>query len=627
MATIAKRSLIIRSEVSEAQDSWLSDESFDELSLDAILLVVCLIVFALTRFGMQHSKSKAKARKDPPSDVPVPDRSTTSRITHPACTAPPIPLSHERLVLALLQPDDRQPGKVIDTYRQCRERVEWNKITSVESEHIFFNLCVAAARLGSSKVLNALLRDMERLDVPRSSTLYTTLLKLHSSKRLFHDTLALWEHMRADKVQELDRAAWSCLLFAATEAQSVDQAKFFFERLIACGGATEKDFGNMIRSYASRHEGREAVELLDKMRAQGMEPDTFTYNAVFSACCAGGKDLDLCEQLFSTMKSLSAGVDAITYNTLLKSYVQAKRLDKAFRLVNEMESEAFSPTEVTFGTLLDACINDGSMDRAQEVFQKMKAANCEMNTVLYTTMIKGFVKMNKLDEVLFTFKEMQSQGVEADGVTYSLVLKALCAGGQLEAALDLFNSICAEGHKPDEIIFNNLLSGCVTCKNVALGERILHDMVKLGIKPTCATFSTLIKLYSECNALPQAVHLVEQMEVRYGCVPEQRLHWQLLHACLRMRQRQSVVDVFEALIKRHGAPDIMEVQKLLKSCINFNMLDFAAQFAKLSLSSGARVSSKDLQAIVDAALKKRKLLVVDSIAELSEKYGLCVSSH
>merc|ERR1712146_132278 len=99
------------------------------------------------------------------------------------------------------------------------------------------------------------------------------------------------------------------------------------------------------------------------------------------------------------MKSVSGGVDAITYNTLLKSYAQAKRLEDAFALVNEMESAGLSPTSVTFGTLLDACINEDNMDRAKLVFNKMHEAQCEMNTILYTTMIKGFAKMQKVDEV------------------------------------------------------------------------------------------------------------------------------------------------------------------------------------------------------------------------------------
>jgi len=264
------------------------------------------------------------------------------------------------------------------------------------------------------------------------------------------------------------------------------------------------------------------------------------------------------------------------------------------------------------------------MDRAHEVFRKMQDAHCEMNTVLYTTMIKGFVRLNKVDEVLHIFQEMRIKGVAADSVTYSLILKALCAAGRMEAALDLFNSICAEGQKPDEIIFNNLLSGCVACKNLALGERLLEDMVKVNVAPSSATFSTLIKLYAECNDLAKAQRLLQQMQPRFGVTPEPRLHWQLIHTCLRNRQRQSVVDVLELLIQQHGAPDEQELSKLLRICTSFNMLDVAYQLTSMSIASGASVSGKDFQAIVDSAMKKHKTAVADSFVELALKKGLHV---
>jgi len=451
------------------------------------------------------------------------------------------------------------------------------------------------------------------------------LLKVYASKRQFQETLALWQRMRTEKVENLGRAAWSCLLFAASELYATEEAVFFFDQLVANGGASEKDYGNMIRHHASRQDSSQALVCLEAMRAQGMQPDSFTYNAVFNAFCVGGKNLIIAEKLFQTMKSVGSCIDAITYNTLLKCYVQAKRLDDAFALVAEMESAGLSPTSVTFGTLLDACINENCMDRAKKVFCKMQDANCEMNTILYTTMIKGFVKMNRVDEVLSILKEMRSRGVVADSVTYSLVLKALCATGQMESALDLFQSICSEGIKPDEIIFNNLLSGCVVCRNITLGERLFQDMARCDITPSVATFSTLIKLYAECNELTKAQRLLAQIQPCYGVVPEPRLHWQLIHACLRARQRQSVLEAVELLIKLHGAPDSAEISKVLRACTNFNMLDLALQLITMSFASGAPVPCKDLQAVADSAVRKKKQAVADSIIELAAKRGLRVT--
>merc|ERR1712224_667212 len=139
--------------------------------------------------------------------------------------------------------------------------------------------------------------------------------------------------------QNLDRAGWSCLLFGACELQCTEEAVFFFDGLVACGGASDKDYGNIIRHHANRQDGSKALACLEIMRAQGLEPDSFTYNAVFTAFCQTGKNLAVAERLFRTMKSgEEGGVDVITYNTLLKSYVQAKRLEDAFSLVSEMES-------------------------------------------------------------------------------------------------------------------------------------------------------------------------------------------------------------------------------------------------------------------------------------------------
>merc|ERR1719262_1354524 len=113
-------------------------------------------------------------------------------------------------------------------------------------------------------------------------------------------------------------------------------------------------------------------------------------------------------------------------------------------------------------------------------------------------MIKGFVKTRKVEKALHVYEEMRHQGVKQDSITFSLVLKALCDAGRMEQALMLFQAICAEGHQPDEIMFNNLVSGCIVCKNLPLGEKILQDMVQVGISPSCAPVPSLMKLYADC---------------------------------------------------------------------------------------------------------------------------------
>merc|ERR1719188_2666008 len=64
------------------------------------------------------------------------------------------------------------------------------------------------------------------------------------------------------------------------------------------------------------------------------------------------------------------------------------------------------------------------------------------------------------------------------------------------------------GLNPDEVIFNNLLAGCAKQPNVELAKRLYSDMIASGVKPSNATFSILIRLYSQCKLLDEAVDML-----------------------------------------------------------------------------------------------------------------------
>merc|ERR1719359_639120 len=104
------------------------------------------------------------------------------------------------------------------------------------------------------------------------------------------------------------------------------------------------------------------------------------------------------------------------------------------------------------------------------------------------------------------------QGIEPDICTYSTLVKCLCDNKELESAFSMLDRMSTKGIAPDEVIFNNLLAGCVQCSNLVLGEKLLQDMMMLQIKPTVTSMSILVKLYSKCQALPQALELLQNMK-------------------------------------------------------------------------------------------------------------------
>ena len=99
------------------------------------------------------------------------------------------------------------------------------------------------------------------------------------------------------------------------------------------------------------------------------------------------------------------------------------------------------------------------------------------------------------------FDRMTEHRVSPDLITFSIVLKANCDAGRLEAALELLGSIQRSGLSPDEVIVNNLLAGCAKIADPKLAKRMYSDMLASSITPCNATFSFLIRIFSQYNSL------------------------------------------------------------------------------------------------------------------------------
>lgn len=632
------------------KSTLLRSEEFDweaELThwaFDASLLVVFVLSLVLSKLWRNRRPKASKAASRPakqregPSGPGFSNPARASHETPPwrqAAQKDPIALAHSILAASSGEVgeirgefrihSDHLRSSVLDAYWRCRSRVDWSAFTPEDRDKIFGTACLAAAKLGRMEAVEEVIQDMRQREVPRTQEVYVALLKLLTSKRQFQDCLRLALMIRDDRLEVTDRAIWSCLCYSASEEKNWEGVLCFFQRLRIAGEATEKDYGNAIRAVLNMGDVSKAFGLLDEMMGRELMPDVYLFNAVYAACCTAGKHLDRATELLDLMESNSCALDGVTYNMLIKGYVQAKRVDEAFTMVKRMESAGFAATSVTFGTLLDACTSAGDMDKALIVFQALVSSGFEMNHVLFTTLMKGFARQGRTEEALRLLEDMQSQGVEPDMVTYSTLLKGLCDEKNLERAFVLFESMCRKGVPPDEVVFNCLLNGCAGAQNFELGERLIADMLRSGIKPPIASVSTMLKLYTECYRLPQAKELLETMQARFGVAPEPRLYLQLTHAGLRLRRWGFALEVLRAQVELFGLPFDHEIVKLGRVCANFNMLEAVIAILDFVLDKDRTcISAEQFQSVINCAAQKRRATMIRSLMELAQKYSIPV---
>jgi len=598
---------------------------FSHISTDLMCLGICVLVWALgkkwrsrkqvSKVGPQTPKA-LKVAEHLGGEAPAREK-TTSRNS----AAKTFRKNQVTPLQELLTCTDRQRGYTLELYQKYRDRIDWTPLKMEEKEKAFFNFCMAAARQGDMDALQMLLQDMGKAEVPRTAELYTNVCKMITSKRLFAEALTLWRWMRKDEI-EADRSTWSCLLFAAAQAKENEVAMMFFTKLHGANSAQAADYGNACRVLIATRRTVEAALLVKEMHEKNIEPYRVTYQMVFTACCAGGLHLDHAVEMMPHMRKVQDVCDSVMYNTLIKGHVQANRFDDALIWFASMREDGISPSSFTFGILLDACIESGKMDKALQVFKHMRAQGVEMNAVLITTMIKGLSKAGKPKEALELYETMLSQGIEPDLFLYSTLIKVLCDSKELETAFKVLDKMSSAGIAPDEVVFNHLLSGCIHVGNHTLGEQLLQDMMKLGIKPSVATMSIMLKLYFKCQAFPKAIEFLKSMKARFGVAPEPRLYIQFINTCLSVRRGSLALETLSVMRDSFGKPSEADVAKFIALGVQFRLLEESVQIAKRALKDGVRVESRSLDSIIEAASKLHNKAVITSAVELAKQYKL-----
>eukprot|EP00927_Polykrikos_kofoidii_P028312 TRINITY_DN24743_c0_g1_i1.p1 TRINITY_DN24743_c0_g1~~TRINITY_DN24743_c0_g1_i1.p1 ORF type:complete len:650 (-),score=95.80 TRINITY_DN24743_c0_g1_i1:44-1993(-) len=492
-----------------------------------------------------------------------------------------------------------------------------------QREKLLSPLLTSAIRSGSIDEVLCVLTDLRRQNLMVSGAIFTSMVKLCTSKHFFQECLAIADlvvdHLSSVTV---DKSVWSCLIFCAIETKAYDRCKPLFERLKASGSPSHQDYRNMIRQASFSSDWEMMLSLVHEMREQDLAIDCVIYNTALAACVAADQ-ICIARKLLQEM-DVGSVADVITYNTVMKGYAKAGNMEECHGVYELMWQRGLSPSQVSYGILLDGWLNNNRADKAAEIFDVMTRQACPMNTVLYTTLIKGFAREGKIDEAMRVYSQMTSDGsVQPDLITFSILLKANCDVGRLRDGIELLGAMLKIGLRPDDVILNNLLAGCAKQSNIELARKLYRDMTSAGIRPSNATFSILIRLYAECGLLDEALDMLRTESKKHDVALEERIYVQLIHCCVRARIGKRAVEVYKAMCKS-VVPTAAMHAGVLGVCVKLNMFDTAVELLQAAASGGARVNAGDAQMVLQHARRKKKMSSAQACEAIMQSMDLVV---
>ncbi|KAF6175213.1 hypothetical protein GIB67_015898 [Kingdonia uniflora] len=275
------------------------------------------------------------------------------------------------------------------------------------------------------------------------------------------------------------------LLDVYAKTGDLDNAKSLFDEMSLKDIAT---WNALIAGFAQGSRPRDALNLFEIMRLEGLKPNEITVLGALSACSQLG---------------------AITEGKRVHAYVQEECLDGNVQVCN---------------VLIDMYSKCGNVEKACDVFDSMR---CSKSLVSWNTMIMGLAMHGHGIHAVELFKKMGISGVRPDGATYLSVLCACNHAGLVEDGLRLFKSMAGSGVAPsikhfgtvvdlfgragkldeayefissmpiipDVVLWQTLLGASKTYGNVEMAERASRALVEMGSN-TCGDFVLLSNVYA-----------------------------------------------------------------------------------------------------------------------------------
>uniref|UniRef100_A0A0A0LFH0 PROP1-like PPR domain-containing protein n=1 Tax=Cucumis sativus TaxID=3659 RepID=A0A0A0LFH0_CUCSA len=247
-------------------------------------------------------------------------------------------------------------------------------------------------------------------------------------------------------------------------------------------------------------------QVVDTMKAGGMEPDSYTLSILAKHYVSGGYK-DKAKAILKEIEESNSRIPQWSRRILLPLYVSLQMEDEVRRLWKSCEEnpriEECMAAIVAWGRLKN-------VPEAERIFNIVVKTFTKLSTRHYYTMLKVYGDSKMLTKGKELVNQMAKSGCRIDPFTWDAVVKLYVEAGEVEKA-DSFLVKAAQqyGMKPLFTSYMTLMDHYARKGDVHNAEKIFHKMRQSGYMPRLGQFGTLIRAY--VNAKTPAYGMRERM--------------------------------------------------------------------------------------------------------------------
>eukprot|EP00930_Biecheleria_cincta_P087392 TRINITY_DN7662_c0_g1_i2.p1 TRINITY_DN7662_c0_g1~~TRINITY_DN7662_c0_g1_i2.p1 ORF type:complete len:429 (-),score=68.86 TRINITY_DN7662_c0_g1_i2:189-1475(-) len=227
----------------------------------------------------------------------------------------------------------------------------------------------------------------------------------------------------------------------------------------------------MLQAYAKSFQIERAWQVFNSWNSRPVP----AYNLMI-AMLSRSKRVTDCENLLQELKARGMEPTAVTYTSMMTAYGTAGNSEAVLRLFSEMEAKGLAITEVEYGSAMAACGRSADYANASELLAKMDANRVEPHIGHFTSLIMACVQKRDGSTARSVWNDMKQRGLKPDVVAYTCLASCFEGSEAWQNVQELRVEMEAAGIKPHVFFYNEMLRAATEGADEEAFQRVLREM-------------------------------------------------------------------------------------------------------------------------------------------------------
>ncbi|PKU82888.1 pentatricopeptide repeat-containing protein At5g39680 [Dendrobium catenatum] len=194
------------------------------------------------------------------------------------------------------------------------------------------------------------------------------------------------------------------------------------------------------------------------------------------------------------------GVDVISFNSMINSFLEHGRIWDAMEVLNNMVSEIWQWDHITYVAVLGLCADSKDSLLGRQVHCQILNRRFESNLFVGSAIVDMYGKSGDSSSARSAFNELSCRNV----ISWTTIMAACTQNASLEESLKLFIKMQVDCVQPNDLTYTVALNTCAGLAALTNGNSLKAHIEKTGYMSHLIVCNALINMYSKSGSIEDA---------------------------------------------------------------------------------------------------------------------------